>query len=81
MLVVTVELYPKGLAIKSKKLGQCFIINNLTGTPTKGDYVAHICVGKKKKPWKTVFVTGFPRKNLNAWHLLYRTLKKAIGEE
>jgi hypothetical protein len=49
-----------------------------TGTPTSGDYRIELCDAAGRK-WKTGGIGGFPRRRLLAWDLLYRALRKLVG--
>lgn len=78
MVVVKIELWPKGDEKKARPLGTIIIANNATGDAQHGNYDvsashAGIYYGKRKEPYKTAKVTGFPRKwspyKLVAWAL------------
>jgi hypothetical protein len=78
MLRVTIELVPWGIESRAKVIATGTIANTGTGTPTSGDYRIELRDAAGRK-WKSGSVTGFPRKRLLAWHLLYRALEKLLG--
>jgi len=81
MIVVTVELWPLGDESLKRHLGIAVIANDATGTPTIGNYrVVFSKAGRPKAEWRRAAVSGFPRKRLGAWDLLYRCLKVAVGD-
>jgi len=91
MIKVTVELY-SAIDDHIELLGEAIIYNDGSShTPSIGNYNA--LFGKKGKPvyWKrgefaatnlfrAVHVSGFPRKRLLVWDLLYRALQGAVFE-
>ena len=83
MIVVTMELHPHGDKTKARPLGVIMIANDCTGDESLGNYevtashAGHF-FGKRKEPYKTGKVKGFPRK-WSPYKLLARALK-AIGE-
>ena len=74
MLRVTIELVPWGIESRAKVIATGTIANTGTGTPTSGDYRIELRDAAGRK-WKSGSITGFPRKRLLAWHLLYRAWK------
>ena len=78
MLRVTIELVPWGVESRAKVIATGTIANTGTGTPTSGDYRIELRDAAGRK-WKTGHIEGFPRKRLLAWDLLYRALKKLVG--
>jgi len=81
MLVIKIELWPKGNSSKAKVIHTGWIGNDGTGSKTKGNY--RFGLSQRNRP-KTVLRKGnikdFPRKRLSAWDLLYRCLREAVGE-
>lgn len=82
MLVVTIELH-SAVTGKITQLGKA-IISNVGGTVASGDYAARF--GRKHQqmlpdihanPCRSSEVKSFPRRRLNAWHLLARALNAA----
>lgn len=78
MLRITIELVPWGIESRAKIIATGTIANTGTGTPTSGDYRVELRDAAGRK-WKTGGITGFPRKRLLAWDLLYRALEKVVG--
>lgn len=79
MIRVTVELLPYGDESRKQVLGRMAIVNDATGTPTRGNY-HYAATGKSPQIWKRGGVKGFPRQRLLAWDLLYRVLRDAVGD-
>jgi len=79
VIVVTVELWPGGDKSRAQVLGRAAIINEGTGTLSRGTYAATFS-DKAGRLWRAIEVRGFPRKRLLAWDLLYRALRDAVGE-
>lgn len=80
MLVVTIELWPGGDATLKQTLGTARIGNTGDGTPDIGEYraaIRHENMGARD--WKRVKIAGFPRQKRNAWDLLFRVLRAAVG--
>lgn len=79
MIRVTVELVPYGIG-EPRVIGQAIIANDLDDTLAtdgkKGSYTFRIDT-TRKNAWRTGRVRNFPRKSLNAWHLLARCLEEA----
>jgi hypothetical protein len=78
MLRVTIELVPWGVESRAKVIATGIIANTATGTPTSGDYRIELRDAAGRK-WRSGHIEGFPRKRLLAWDLLYRALKKLVG--
>lgn len=85
MIVVKVELVSAKTGLTTL-LGAATITNEGTVTAKtngrRGNYYCRFW-GKRKGtlPWRTSDVIGFPRKSLNAWHLLHRALTEALKEK
>jgi len=78
MLVVKIELH-SAVTGKVTTLATGTIANTGTGTPASGDYRIELRDAAGRK-WKSGAVIGFPRKRLLAWDLLYRALRKLVGD-
>lgn len=82
MIVVTVELWPYGYESNKELLGIAHIINDGSGTLTKGNY--RVILGKKgqpnpqTKPYRLGKIMDYPRKSLNFWNLIQRALNQAV---
>jgi len=79
MIRVTVELLPGGCEVRKKTIGTAHISNNLTGTPTRGNYNFTL-YDAGGKWWKAGTLSGFPRKKLLVWDLLFRALLATVGD-
>ena len=78
MLVVQIELWPRGDASRRKTLASGTIVNDGMGTATRGNYRVQLkdALGR---PWKSGTVANFPRKRLIAWDLLACALCSILG--
>lgn len=80
MIIVTVELVPGGDMSKKRHLGTAVIANKGTGGLTRGNYRFQLSKrGRSRQLWKGGTITGFPRKKLGPWDLLYRCLREIVG--
>ena len=78
MVEVVVTLYPRGGRRHPVQLGRGVIINDGSGTETRGNY--NVGFGKCRgsvRSIRTGQVKGFPRKSLGTWELLASALKAA----
>ena len=73
MIVIRIELWPQGDSTKIKKIANAVIINDATGTFSKGNY-AYCLYGKLKK-LKDGRVLGFNRRRDHVWKLLKLVLE------
>lgn len=78
MLRITIELVPWGIESRARTIAIGTIANTGTGTATSGEYHVELRDAAGRK-WKTGGITGFPRKRLLAWDLLYRALEELVG--
>lgn len=79
MVVVTVEIWPKGERFLKRHLGTAKISNDVSGTKSRGNYKVTLSVrGNPTRIWKRGRVKDFPRKRLGAWDLLYRALDATV---
>lgn len=81
MIQVTVELKSARGAHRDRPLGCLVISNDGTGTALLGNYkyvLSHAgdYFGKRKEPYKTGRVVGFPRR-ASPYRLIFRCLKDA----
>lgn len=79
MIRVTIELLPQGDEKRKKQIGLVKIINNGRGTATHGDYHVELWRRDIKSVWKTGRFSGFPRKRLGVYDLLFRALLAVVG--
>ena len=79
MLKITIELLPGGDETKSRVLGEATIVNDETGTLTRGNYKALFMTylnPEQTKSWQdVVLVNGFVRQVRSCWDLLYEALR------
>ena len=79
MLKITVELIAFGdLNMKPKRLASMLISNDGTGTPELGNYLVTMSPADPDSETIETTVTGHPRFEDDAWHLLYRALKAGL---
>lgn len=81
MILVTMELWPSGFKTGKSMLGRIKIWNDRTGSDKAGNYKYKIShagkfYGKRKEPYKTGRITGFPR-HWSPYKLLSWVLKDA----
>ena len=69
MIYVRIEIWPYGDKTKARLLGQAFIANDASGTPTRGNYKA-ILTDKRNRPFRAAVVKNFPRKARHVFDLL-----------
>lgn len=80
MIVVKVELWPFGSESRKRILGEAHIINDATGSKTKGNYKFKLFKKNKHGIWKTGEIKNFPRLRRNGYDLLYLCLKQIVGD-
>jgi len=85
MIVVKIELWPKGIENKAREIGRMTLHNLPLRTmmnPKRGDYEVHVMRrGNKSKPLRTGIVEDYPRQSYNIWRLIARALKVTFPEE
>jgi hypothetical protein len=80
MLIVTIELAPKGDLAKKRHLGTAYISNNLEGDLDTGCYDVSLSKwGRPAETWKKGKVQGFHRLTRGPWDLLYLALRNTVG--
>lgn len=80
MLVVTIELWPKGDRSKARNLGTAFISNDMTGSVEIGNYEVMLSKwGEPTQPWRVGRVRGFGRLTGSPWELLRRAIYQATN--
>ena len=79
MIVIKIELHPKGNSKKAQLLYKGIITNDATGTPSRGNYFVQL-YDKAGRLWKEGHVKNFPRKQLLAWDLLLWSLVTLLKE-
>jgi hypothetical protein len=91
MIVVKIEMWPKGDASSAREIGRTYIYN-AGGTDKRGDYEVRVCregsfdpdvqaIRSGKGFTRTGRVEGYPRLAYNVWRLILRALRSAFPEE
>ena len=79
MIVVIVELWPKGHSERRREVARAHIVNDGSGTATRGNY--HITLfDKRGAKWKTGKLLGFLRKRWLAMDLVLFALTAVLGD-
>ncbi len=85
MIVVKIELWPKGIESKAREIGRMHLINQFTKTvtnPKLGDYCVQVMRrGTTDKVTREGTVFNYPRHSYNIWRLIARALKVTFPEE
>jgi hypothetical protein len=82
MIVVKIELWPKGFESKKRELGRLHIINDASSdTLNKGNYKVNLLRKNTLKTLREGYVTDYPRKSYNVWRLVLRSLRSVFPEE
>lgn len=79
MIVVRIEMWPRGNEKRKYPLGEIRIAN-VGGTEASGDYSVTMLKRHRKSVWKTGHVHAFKRKRLGPYDLLLRSLIACIGD-
>lgn len=91
MIVVKIEMWPKGNESKAREMGRTYIYN-AGGSLTRGDYEVRVCrKGKHERVHHRLLsgegfarmgqVKGYPRLTYNIWRLVLRSLRICFPEE
>ena len=80
MLRVTIELLPLGVESRKRTLGTVLIINDGSGSATRGNYDVRV-LSSNGRTFNLGRVTGFPRRREGAVKLLLLALKAALGDK
>jgi hypothetical protein len=85
MIVVKIELWPKGHEDKAREIGRMHLTNQFTKTvtnPKLGDYLVQVLRrGTTDKVTREGIVFNYPRQSYNIWRLITRALKVTFPEE
>ena len=73
MIVLKIEMWPRGEEAKAYPLGSAHIWNDATGTASTGNYGFKL-FRKDGRQYRDGVITKFPRKRLLVWDLLFRAL-------
>ena len=77
MIIISVEIWPRGDESQKQLLGRAEIFNDATGDHGHGNY-GYRLVHKGRK-FRSGVLTNFPRLRLTSWDLLFRALRDAVG--
>lgn len=82
MIVVKVELWPKGFESKKREIGRMTITNNgVSKDPKRGNYDVKVFRrGTTDKVQRTAHVSNYPRKSYSIWEMVRRALDGAFGD-
>lgn len=81
MIVVKVELWPKGDKGRARSLGFAEIANTTHETGEPGSYHTTLFKwGQGRRVWRTGKITGFDRKNEGPWDLLLYCLWQCLED-
>jgi hypothetical protein len=89
MIVVKIELWPRGDRTKAREIGRTYIAN-VGGDVKRGNYDVAVCrkgstkcplVSDEIKATRRASVVNYPRKSYNVWRLIIRSLLAAFPEE
>ncbi len=80
MIVIRMELWPRGDEEKKTLLGEARIANDGSGGRKVGNYSYSLSQRGGKRNWKRGKLKGFPRLQLLSWDLLFRVLRDAVQE-
>lgn len=75
MLRVTVELVPRGIESKARKIATMTIANDGTGNLSTGNYKGVLHAEYTAPTGRLGYVTGFHRKSQSVWSLIGAFLK------
>lgn len=81
MIRIKIEMVPGGDESKAYTLHKGTIINDASGTSTKGNYDFELSKRGGPGTYKKGRVEGFARRQQGAWKLLYIVLKQAFEGE
>ncbi len=85
MIVVKIELWPKGYEEKAREIGRMTLHNLFATTvsnPKRGDYEVNVMRrGTTTTSQRRGVVEDYPRHSYNIWRLIARALKETFPEE
>lgn len=85
MIVVKIELWPKGFESNARELGRLHLTNQFVrsvSNPKRGDYKVEVMRrGTKDKVQRQGVVENYPRQAYSIWRLIARALKVTFPEE
>ena len=85
MIVIKLEMWPRGDESKKYPLGQAYVWNDGTVSDrSRGNYGVAVCrkvSTDRLKPLRRGEVSNYPRLSYNIWRLILRALMSAFPEE
>ena len=81
MIVVKVELWPKGVERLKRELGRMTLSNvGVSANGKRGDYdIKLMRKGTKDKVQRTAGISGYPRESYPVWELVRLALNQIYG--
>lgn len=93
MIVVKLEMWPKGDESRKYELGRTYIYNDGTGGGKRGNYEVRVCRKNKEgydltsreisageKCTRKARLENWPRNSYNVWRLILQALRSAFPE-
>jgi hypothetical protein len=81
MIVIQIQMWPKGLKEKSYSLGTLTVaLDPDSSTLTLRNYTWRITRFLDKGTWKSGKILGHTPKTRGPWDLVYRILQSAVGD-
>jgi len=77
MIKITIEMWPRGYEQNKKKIAEMTIVNDGSGTKTKGNYYFNMWL-KRFAPWKSGKIENFSRGSKNIYYLIQQCLNEAL---
>lgn len=79
MIIVELWMWPHGDRTKKYPLGAGMIVNDGSGTTTRGNYVGGFGGKNGSEVGDRCNIKDFPRKKSHAWDLVFRALRASVG--
>ena len=73
MIEIQIRMVPRGMREEERPIGRVFIVNDGTGTETKGNYnvaFSTILPDRRVRVWKSGKIKNHPRKAKSVWKLV-----------
>jgi hypothetical protein len=75
MIVIKVELWPRGYESRKREIARMHVTNKGTGTATRGDYKIQVMrKGSDDKVQREGEVLNYPRQSYSVWKLIQKAL-------
>ncbi len=81
MLVINIQIWPKGDETKAKTIAMAKITNDGTGTKAMGNYTYQLWTEHRPLKHGKGRIHGFLRNRKNVWHLLFLILKECLEQD